>query len=106
MKKISLIIITILMFFFKNAAHSNYEKIFFDLKTVNISGEIIDFSIYKNKAVLVVNTASFCGFTKQYEDLQTLWEKYESKGSLFLGFHQIHSIKKKEMMKKLKSFVK
>ena len=85
MKKISLIIITILMFFFKNAAHSNYEKIFFDLKTVDISGEIIDFSIYKNKAVLVVNTASFCGFTKQYEDLQTLWEKYESKGLIVLG---------------------
>ncbi len=85
MKKISLIIIIIFMFFFKNTAHSNYEKKFFDLNTVSISGEIIDFNIYKNKAVLVVNTASFCGFTKQYEDLQILWEKYESKGLIVLG---------------------
>ena len=35
--------------------------------------------------MLVVNTASYCGFTKQYEDLQVLWEKYKSKGLIVLG---------------------
>ena len=40
---------------------------------------------YKNKVVLIVNTASYCGFTKQYAELQTLWEKYKSKGLIVLG---------------------
>ena len=74
-----------MMFFFKNFASANYDKVFYDLQINSISGEIIDFKGYKNKAVLVVNTASYCGFTKQYEDLQKLWEKYESKGLIVLG---------------------
>ncbi len=73
------------MFFFKTSATANYEKIFYDFKIKSISGEIIDFKNYKDKAVLLVNTASFCGFTKQYEELQKLWEKYETKGLIVLG---------------------
>ena len=73
------------MFFFKNFASANYDKVFYDLQINSISGELIDFKDYKDKAVLVVNTASYCGFTKQYEDLQKLWEKYESKGLIVLG---------------------
>ena len=73
------------MFFFKNFASANYDKVFYDLQINSISGEIINFKEYKNKAVLVVNTASYCGFTKQYEGLQKLWEKYEQKGLIVLG---------------------
>ncbi len=73
------------MFFFKNFASANYDKVFYDLQINSISGELIDFKEYKNKAVLVVNTASYCGFTKQYEGLQKLWEEYESKGLIVLG---------------------
>ena len=73
------------MFFFKNSAMSNYEKIFFDFKIENIQGEIIDFKSYKNKVILLVNTASYCGFTKQYGDLQDLWNRYKSKGLIVLG---------------------
>ena len=40
---------------------------------------------YKNKVILLVNTASYCGFTKQYEELQTLWDKYKSKGLIVIG---------------------
>ena len=75
----------IIMFFFKNFSSANYDKVFYDLQINSISGELIDFKDYKNKAVLVVNTASYCGFTKQYEDLQKLWEIYESKGLIVLG---------------------
>ena len=75
----------IIMFFFKNFGSANYDKVFYDLQINSISGELIDFKDYKDKAVLVVNTASYCGFTKQYEDLQKLWEKYESKGLIVLG---------------------
>ena len=73
------------MFFFKNFASANYNKVFYDLQINSITGELINLDKYKNKAVLVVNTASYCGFTKQYEDLQKLWEKYESKGLIVLG---------------------
>ena len=73
------------MFFFKNFASAKYDKVFYDLQINSISGELIDFKDYKDKAVLVVNTASYCGFTKQYEGLQKLWEKYESRGLVVLG---------------------
>ena len=73
------------MFFFKNSATANYDKIFFDFKVNSISGEIIDLNDFKNKVVLIVNTASYCGFTKQYTDLQELWDKYKSKGLIVLG---------------------
>ena len=61
------------------------KKVFFDFQIQSITGEIIDFKDYRNKAVLVVNTASFCGFTKQYDDLQLLWDKYRSKNFIVLG---------------------
>jgi len=85
MNKLIIIGLCIVMFFFKNSAMSNYEKVFFDFKIESITGEIIDFKDFKNKTILVVNTASYCGFTKQYEDLQNLWDKYKSKGLIVLG---------------------
>ena len=58
MKKLVFIVLVFIMFFFKNLASANYDKVFYDLQINSISGEIIDFSKYKDKAVLVVNTAS------------------------------------------------
>ena len=85
MKKFLTIGITIIMFFFKNQATADYEKVFFDFKINSISGEEIDFQEYRNKVILLVNTASYCGFTKQYDDKQSLWEKYKDKGLIGLG---------------------
>ena len=45
----------------------------------------MDLSKYKNKTILLVNVASNCGFTKQYSDLQNLYEKYNNKGLVVLG---------------------
>ena len=73
------------MFFFKTSASANYEKKFYDFTIESITGEIINFEDYKNKVVLVVNTASFCGFTKQYDELQELWELYKEQGFIVLG---------------------
>ena len=73
------------MFFFKTSTTANYENVFFDFKIKSITGEIINLKDFENKVILLVNTASYCGFTKQYEDLQKLWEKYESKGLVVLG---------------------
>ena len=85
MKKKLILCLGIIMLFFKNSASANYEKIFYDLNIESISGEIINFGNFKDKVVLVVNTASYCGFTKQYEDLQDLWNKYNKKGLIVLG---------------------
>ena len=73
------------MFFFKTQATADYEKVFFDFKIDSISGEEIDFNEYRNKVILLVNTASYCGFTKQYNDMQELWEKYRDRGLIVLG---------------------
>ena len=92
------------MFFFKNFASANYNKVFYDLRINSISGELIDFKKYKGKAILVVNTASYCGFTKQYEGLQKLWEKYESKGLIVLGIPSDSFNQEKKSNKDVKEF--
>lgn len=59
---------------------------FYDFNADTLTGQNIDFSQYKGQVVLVVNTASKCGFTYQYEGLQTLFDKYQDKGLVILGF--------------------
>ena len=73
------------MFFFKNSSHAEYEKIFYDFKINSITGDQLDLKDFKGKPVLIVNTASYCGFTKQYNDMQELWEKYRDRGLIVLG---------------------
>ena len=73
------------MFFFKNSSHAEYEKIFYDFKINSVTGDQIDLKDFKGKPVLIVNTASYCGFTKQYNDMQELWDKYKDKGLVVLG---------------------
>ena len=85
MRKFILIGLTIFMFFFKNNVSANYDKIFFDFEIESITGEIINLNEYKNKVILLVNTASYCGFTKQYYELQELWDLYKDKGLIVLG---------------------
>tara|TARA_B100000945_G_C20380723_1_gene597095 strand:- start:935 stop:1483 length:549 start_codon:yes stop_codon:yes gene_type:complete len=85
MKKYVIIGITVFMIFFKNFSYAKYEKIFYDFNIESISGKIIDFKDYKGKVILLVNTASYCGFTKQYDDLQNLWTKYKNKGLIVFG---------------------
>ena len=73
------------MFFFKSSSHSEYEKIFYDFKINSITGNVINFKDFRGKLVLIINTASYCGFTKQYADMQELWDKYRDKGLIVLG---------------------
>lgn len=60
-------------------------KTFYDFKLKSIEGKEIDFSAYKGKKVMIINTASACGFTPQYDDLQKLHETHGNKLAL-LGF--------------------
>jgi len=59
---------------------------FYDLKATSLQGKPINFSDFKDKVVLIVNTASECGFTYQYEGLQNLHEEYADKGLMIIGF--------------------
>ena len=52
----------------------------FDFKAKDIAGKEQDLAQYKGKALLIVNTASKCGFTPQYEGLQKLYDEYHAKG--------------------------
>jgi glutathione peroxidase len=56
-----------------------------DFAFTTIDGKPLPLSQFKGKSVLVVNTASFCGYTPQYEGLQTLWEENKDKGLVVLG---------------------
>ena len=104
MKKKLLVGLTIFMFLFKNASAGNYEKVFYDFKIESITGEIIYFNEYRNKVVLVVNTASYCGFTKQYGELQELWDQYKSKGLIVLGVPSNSFNQEKNNNKDVKKF--
>ena len=92
------------MFFFKDSVMANYEKNFYDFKIEAINGEIINLNEYKNKVVLMVNTASYCGFTKQYTDLQSLWDKYKKKGLIVLGVPSNSFNQEKDSNKDIKEF--
>ena len=57
----------------------------YDFSLPNITGCELNLADYRGKAVLLVNTASFCGFTKQYDGLQALWDGYRARGLIVLG---------------------
>jgi glutathione peroxidase len=59
---------------------------FFDLSAPGLDGEVIPFERFRGKVVLVVNTASNCGFTSQYEDLEELYREYSPRGLVVMGF--------------------
>ena len=83
---------------------ANYEKVFYDFQIESINGEIINFKEYENKVILLVNTASYCGFTKQYDDLQRLWDQFKSKGLIVLGIPSNSFNQEKKNNSEIKKF--
>lgn len=65
---------------------SNLPTNFYDFTALSITGEEVSMSNFKGKVVVVVNVASKCGFTPQYEGLEKLYQKYEKEGLVILGF--------------------
>ena len=58
----------------------------YDLELKGVKGETVSMNEYKGKVLLIVNTATGCGFTPQYEGLQKLYDKYQDKGFEILDF--------------------
>ena len=80
---LNLIIIIFTMFFCFNTKASKGS--FHDFEITSISGDNIKLSDYKNKVVLLVNTASQCGFTPQYAGLQKIYDRYKEDNFIVLG---------------------
>ena len=92
------------MFFSKKGFSENYDKVLYDFKIESITGDVIDLNEFQNKVVLITNTASYCGFTKQYSDLQKLWQKYKEEGLIVLGVPSNSFNQEKSNEKDVKDF--
>lgn len=75
-----------IMFSLTSILMSGQNKSLYDFKVKDIDGKEFDFSSLKGKKVLVVNVASKCGLTPQYEKLQQLYEMYKDKNFIVVGF--------------------
>ena len=78
-------IAAVLMFVSSAVMAEDMTKTAYDFSFQSIEGAPLPFSAYRVNVVMVVNTASFCGFTKQYKALQAVWERFRDRGFVVLG---------------------
>ena len=73
------------MFSFLNKSISENSNTLFDFRINSISGDELNLSDFKGQTLMLVNVASNCGFTKQYDDLQKLYDNFKDKGFIIIG---------------------
>ena len=83
--KIKYFLLIMIMSFFSTNATAKYDKLAYDFNFNDLDGTPLDLKEYKDKVIVVINVASQCGFTNQYEDMQKVWKKYQVKGVIMLG---------------------
>ena len=76
----------------------------YDFEATSITGQAVPLSDYRGKVLLIVNTASACGFTPQFAQLQTLWQQYRSRGVVVLGFPSDDFFQELEQAKDIAEF--
>jgi glutathione peroxidase len=96
MKKISLLITILILSSCQNQAQNNIKAMesqtpvqtqtIYQFKVTDLYGKEFDFSTLKGKKLLIVNTASECGLTPQYKDLEAIYSKYKDKNFVIVGF--------------------
>lgn len=92
MKKIIMLTFSAMFLFsgFVQAQNKKSKKVdtqsIYQFKVKTLDGETFDFSTLKGKKVLIVNTASKCGYTQQYEQLEKIYKEYKAKGFTVIGF--------------------
>ena len=79
------IIFTIMFFGFFSNLSADYHKLAYDFNFKGLNGNQINLKDYDDKVIVVVNVASRCGYTPQYEDLQKLWLNYKNKNLVVIG---------------------
>ncbi len=82
MRKLLLILF---MFSFLNKVYANNQTLAYDYSFNGIDGNLVKLSDFKNKIIIVVNVASRCGYTPQYNDLQKIWSEYKDKNVVVIG---------------------
>ena len=84
MKKNLLLFILFILTSFSVSAQSNNS--IYQFKVEDLSGNTFDFASLKGKKILIVNTASKCGYTPQYEQLEAIYKKYKNQNFVIIGF--------------------
>ena len=86
MKRILTIALTLMLALSASAQKKTDMAKIYDFKALSNKGAEVDFSQFEGKVLLIVNTASKCGFTPQYDGLEDLYEKYKDQGLVIIGF--------------------
>jgi len=73
------------MSLFSTSVSGNYDKLAYDFNFNDLDGSVLNLSEFNNKVMVIVNVASKCGFTSQYDDLQKVWDKYQKKEIVLIG---------------------
>ncbi|TRX41475.1 glutathione peroxidase [Flavobacterium restrictum] len=84
MKKV--VLASCALFLFAISIQAQMKQTIYQFKVEDLSGKTFDFASLKGKKVLIVNTASKCGYTPQYEQLEALYKQYKDKGFVIVGF--------------------
>jgi len=80
------VLAALLLFSLQNCAKESTMQSIYDIEVETIDGEKTTLGSYRGKVILIVNVASKCGFTPQYEGLEKLYQTYRERGLVILGF--------------------